>query len=343
MTEQIQQQPAQPQQPKVEEPKNPFAEFKTEEYRHGDEVKSADPEPKEEDAQPQKSEVEKPEGEVETPKEGDQQPPKEGDQQPPKKKQNFQERMNEVTRARREAERRAEAAERRAAQLEEKLRQAPPKEEQSPKKPDKPAADEVDPNAPNPDDYEFGELDSRYIGDLAEYRADKRFAELRADDDKKRREREQQDHQTEARAKFNDMVDKGSAKYEDFYEKVVEGSEKDVWPLSQEIGELILSSDVGDEIAYHLATHPEEAERIYLAAPLEQARIFGKLEVKFSAGQAAASGDGNGATKETGKPAPKPPKAPAPVEQARGTDGKFQASADSEDFAAFEARVNSGS
>jgi hypothetical protein len=269
------------------------------------------------------------------PKEGEQgEPaPKEGEQPPPRKK-SVQERINEVTRARREAERRAEKAERELAQLRATQQQPPPKKEEQP--PKEPAAGEEDPNAPKPDDYEYGELDSRYIRALASYEANKVFNEQRQKDEQSRQTREQEDRQVAAREAFEEMIDAGAKKHEDFYQRVVIDSEEGKWPLSETLGELLLGSDVGDDIAYHLATNPEEADRVYRSSPVEQARYFGRMEAKFSAGQAAATGD-------TGKPAPKTPKAPAPIESARGAGGQFHATADTDDFSAFEQRVNSGS
>ena len=332
----------QQQEPKKEE--NPFAGFTTEVFDRGEPVADTEERPaetpkKEEVAPPPpKKEGEQPDAETETPEEHPE-AAKDDEQKPPPKKPSVQERINEVTRARREAERerdrerqRAEAAEARARELEQQLK-TPPKGE----KPEKETGDEVDPNEPKPEDFEFGELDSRYIKALANYQADKRFNELRADDQKTRDERAAEEKREKALEKFETMLEKGTKKWEDFYERVVIGAEKLDWPLSNEIGELALSSEVGDEILYHLATHPEEAREVYRSTPLEQARYFGKMEIQFSAERVAASGE-NG----TGKPAPKIPKAPQPIEAARGAGGQFQATADTDDFAAFEQRVNSG-
>lgn len=308
-----------------------IAEFQSEEYDGGELVKevAAAPEPKEKvEAAPAKDDTPEP-GEEDV-----EQPPATGEDaaQPPKK--TAQERINEITRARREAERRAEAAEARARELEARLNAPPaPAQKEEPAKKEEPADD---PNAPKPDAYEYGELDSRYIRDLARFEADKRFNELRAEDQQKQDQRAQTEKQAVARTQFEKMIERGSKVHEDFYEKVVIGSEEGKWPMSETLGEMMLASDVSNDIAYHLATNPEEADRVYRSSPVEQARYFGRLEAKFSAEQAAASVD-------DGKPAPRTPKAPAPVQTARGAGGQFQATADTDDFAAFEARANSRS
>lgn len=309
--------------------KSPFADFETESYDRGELVPE---EPAGEPAEPSE-EVEEQQNEGGTneappAKDGESQPVAKEGEQPPKKKQSVQERINEVTRLRREAERRAEAAE---AELQ-RLRQAPPQPPKAEEKPAPAAAD--DPDAPKPEDFEYGELDTRYIRAVAAHEADRRFAELRKQDQEVRQTREQEERQERARESFEKMLDYGSKKHDDFYQKVVIDSEEGKWPLSETLGELLLGSDVGGDIAYHLASNPQEAEKVYKYSPVEQARYFGRMEAKFSAGQSAAPGV------EAGKPAPKTPKAPAPIEHARGAGGQFQATADTDDFAAFEARVN---
>lgn len=317
------------QQPKEE---NPFEGFQTESYDRGEPV--ADPAPAPSDGG--EGGVEE-EGENEAPPAEEAEPPAaEGEEKPPvregepPRKKTVQERINEVTRARREAERRAEAAE---AELQ-RLRSAQP-QPPAQQPPVQQPSQEVDPDEPKADDFEYGELDPRYIRALATHEAKKQFDELRRQDAKAWEERAQKEHHEANRAKFETLIERGSKVHEDFYEKVVIGSEEGRWPMSEHIGQMALDSEIGNDILYHLATNPEEADRVFRSSPVEQARYFGKLEAKFSAGQAAASGD------ESGKPAPKTPKAPPPVEQARGAGGRFQASADTDDFLAFEQRANS--
>ncbi|MEO8128355.1 MAG: hypothetical protein ABI822_14740 [Bryobacteraceae bacterium] len=310
---------------------SPFAEFQSEEYANGEpvaaEVAAEAAVGADGSAEPVKEEA------TQLAAEGEQSVTGEKGEDPPKK--TAQERINEITRARREAERatetekrRADAAEQRARDLETRLN-APPKKDEAAKKADV----EDDPTAPKPDDYEYGELDSRYIRAIAGHEAERKFAELRSADTQEREQRALQEKQSAAREQFEVMISSGAKKHEDFYEKVVIGSESGSWPLSETLGELIMESDAGNDIAYHLATNPEEADRVYRSSPVEQARYFGRMESKFSAGQAAASGDASG------KSAPRTPKAPPPVDTARGAGGQFHATADTDDFAAFEARA----
>jgi hypothetical protein len=235
----------------------------------------------------------------------------------PAKPKTAQERINELTRARREAERRAEALERRLQELE--IREP---EYTAPRGGDESTAPQYTaaPGAPDPNNFEFGELDSRYITALVDFQTTHRIAEFQ-------RQQQQEYQHREDQQKFQRQVDNGSKKHADFYEKVVIGAERGAWPLSAELGKMLVESDAGADIAYHLASHPEEAAQVYRQSPVEQARYFGRMEAKFSAQQMAA-------VRQSAPP--RTPRAPTPVLPARGAGGKFQVSADSDDFTAFE-------
>lgn len=316
---------------------NPFSGFESEEFSHGERV--ADPAPPEEN---EEEETEAPEDREEERGEEDAEAEEEGaeegrEEESRPRKKSARERINELTAARREAERRAEALERELAQL----RAAPPAPQDEPN--NEPAgearegASEDDPPRPSPDDFEYGELDSRYIEALVEWRTDRALAQRMKVEEERRQQEAKQRAQQEAQQKLAERIKAGAKKHEDFYERVVIGAEQGTWPLSEHLGTLIVESSVGDDIAYHLATHPEEALSVYRQSPLEQARYFGRMEAKFSASQGAARG------KEPEPPARiRTPQAPPPVEPARGTNGKFQATASSDDFAAFERAAMGG-
>ncbi len=307
--------------PKVPAPEetNPFEGFVSEGYEDGELVEPKEPpkeEPKEEPGEEPKEEP------GEEPKEESKEEPGKEPETPPKPKQTAQERINELTRLRREAEREAEALKARLQEIEEQSRRVEPKEE--PKK--KPEAKKEE-GPPDPADFEYGELDTRFITALVEYQTDQRIAAFKREAEEQWQQDQAQREQEETRAKFQEKVAAGSKIHEDYYEKVVVGAERGEWALSEHMAKLLVDSDAGHDIAYHLATHPEESVQIFRQSPVEQARYFGRMEAKFSAAQSAAP--------EKTEPA-KTPKAPPPVLPARGSDGKFQPSADSEDFSAFE-------
>lgn len=248
----------------------------------------------------------------------------------PKKVATAQERINELTRARRQAEREAAELRKRLEALEAR---AEPKEP-APKEPEA-AKKEALAGPPKPDDFEFGELDSEYIAAVVKYEAGQQIAEFRQSIAQEREQAAAAEQQRAMQEKFQQQAVRGKEKYDDFEEKVVRGAQEGAWPLSETLGPLLVESEVGEDIAYHLATNPQEAEEVFRLSPVEQARYFGKVEAKFSAARAAATGG------EAEKPATtRAPKAPAPVPPVKGAGGRFQPSASTDDFAAFEAAAN---
>lgn len=70
----------------------------------------------------------------------------------------------------------------------------------------------------------------------------------------------------------------------DYAEKVIENPSL---PISQTMAEVIRESEIGPQIAYHLADHPEIAESIARLSPLAQAREIGRIEAKLEVQKAA--------------------------------------------------------
>jgi hypothetical protein len=185
---------------------------------------------------------------------------------------------------------------------------------------------------PSPDKYKYGELDSQYITDLAELAADRKFAAKEAEVQKTRQAEAAAAEQRELATRAASVMEKGAEKYEDFQERVIDGAANNEWPLSKELGALIIDSEVGADIAYHLASNPDEARKVYGKSPMEQAAYFGRLEARFQSAPKQA------ATPE--KPAPKVPKAEPPVKQPRGAGGKFGIDPSTSSFADFERLVD---
>jgi hypothetical protein len=328
---------------------NAFASFETEAFENGERIETPAAPKKPETPPAEKKKEGEPGGakddeHVDEDEEGrtDDEGDAEGDADKPRKPKSAQDRIGELTRKRRDAERTADAERRRAEAAEARLAElegsAPKKDEEQP-----PAAAAAKPakgkdgkelKEPKADDYEFGELDSKYVRDLARYETAIAWAELEENSRQERQQEQKKEQQTAAQRKaaekWDGIVKTGAEKYEDFQAVVVEGAQHEEWALSPEMGALLLESEVGADIAYHLASNPEESMEIVRMTPLEQARYFGKLEGKFSATQAAAK-------KDDEEPAqPKTPKAPPPPDRPRGRGGQIQATGSTQDFAAFE-------
>jgi hypothetical protein len=257
------------------------------------------------------------------------------EKQPSKPSSRVQKRIDQATARQRAAERRADLAEANLLQLERRLA-AMEAEMRSLRTGGVDTAGKSttsDPNAPQPSSYEYGELDARYIRDLAKYEARK---ELEAERAKTQSEAARQSAEAAARERAT-KIDawaqaEGAKKYDDFDEVVIQGAKDGLWPLSATLGQLILESEFGHDIAYSLASNPKEAARIARMAPEKQAAWFGKEEARLAAGAASP-----GETHDDIQQKPKVTQAPIPpVHRAKGSGESNPVSPDTTDFAAFE-------
>lgn len=205
--------------------------------------------------------------------------------------------------------------------------------------------------APDPKDFAEGKFDDGYIEALAVYHADKRIAEREASST----ERQNSEAGAREHAKFvaakEAFEEAGADLFDDFQEVVMDDVyDKEAnpygWVLSNTLGKLLLTSEVGPQIARYLQANKKVAREIYGLDDHIQAARFGRLEAKFTAEKAAGSkakteGDDNtqqGKSKQAaGDTERKVSRAPAPIQRNRGGGGTKQVSADTTDFRAFEA------
>lgn len=193
----------------------------------------------------------------------------------------------------------------------------------------------LEPGEPDPKDYKFGSIDPAYTRDAIKFHAEKtqKVAETSAAEAAAARE------QT---TKFEATVAKGLDKYDDYIQVVVEAADQGKWLLTPVGAQVIIDSEFGHEIAYHLAKNPAEAADIAEKPPHLQAAAIGRLEARFAlAAEASKDDTAAGAQQKqqqdkkqvTGAPPP-PPK-----HQSKDTAGKFTASPDTKDFSAYLLQV----
>ncbi len=246
--------------------------------------------------------VDRPEDEV--PEDEGEVNPAEPPQDGPKAKKTAQDRIDELTRARREAEREAKYF----RDLYEGKAQ-----------PQRETAKDEGPKAPDPNDFDMGDMDPRYLDALVDFRVQQGLDKVQS--------RVAQDLHLQAGARvWEARQDEARAKFADYDEKVIDGAHN--WPCTPEMAEAIRTSDAGGEVAYHLASNPDEARRIATLAPIAQARELGRIEATLT-----ATPKDPPSVKTTN--APKPPQA-----QARGAGGQFMPNAATPNFAEFEAMAN---
>lgn len=220
-----------------------------------------------------------------------------------------------------EAERARAAAEARLAALE-ALKSQEKQEEPN-------DAQDADPE-PDPANYEFGLADAKYIADSARWNARQEF---RAQEQQRAAQAELAAIETTWKSRIADK--RIVETYPDFDEKVIKGADKDAWALSPIGALLIKNSEYGPDVAYHLASNPEESRRIAAMEPYEQMRAIARLEGRFEALASAPKAT----TNPPSKVAPSAP--PPPQTRTRGAGGRFGVDPATEDFNAFSKYADS--
>ena len=211
-----------------------------------------------------------------------------GDQQPPKpKSKGVQKRIDELTSARRDAERDRDY-----------WRELAMRESNAPEAP-APAKEELNgPQAPDPKSFPDGDFDPRYIEALAEYRADLKVSE-RFEAEAKRREAEKA--QAEAAAAHTTFSERATAAGE-AGKKALELTRDPDARVSPVMAEVILLSEMGVEIAAHLHANRTDLDRIASLPPARQAYEMGLLQAQC----VAEKSEGVSAPLRQEKPVPKP-------------------------------------
>ena len=228
--------------------------------------------------------------------------------EPPKKKNRFQDRIDELTGARREAERKAQELEEKLNKVLEKLEQNEPKPE--PKARDHPAPD-GDNGRPNPydknedgtDKYPLGEYDPNFTIDLTDWRLDQREQEREQKLTQKQQEVKDAEVKQELAKHWEEKLAPAQERYPDFDEKGENLSpilEKLDPSYAQYIAATVMSMDNGPDVLYYLAENVDEAEAIFASGPQKATLALGRIESRFVQGEGSP-------TKRRVSKAPTPP------------------------------------
>jgi outer membrane biosynthesis protein TonB len=238
------------------------------------------------------------------------------------KKKSAQERIDEVTAARRAAEREVEELRRQLAE------RSQPKEEPKPQ-----TQVQAVSAGPTPDDvneageavYPLGEFDQNFIRDLTRFTLQQErdaqkaqdAAESRAAQERAAVEEIQEGWQARLAAvqeSLPDIQEKGMR-----LEPAFDGLDPD---YSKYIAQTIMSLDHGPEVLYYLSDHLEEARALVAGGPLKATLGLGELNSMFKTKKEAP-------VKVTSAPEP-------PVDRVRGSGGRVEVPDDTDDLPAFE-------
>lgn len=242
------------------------------------------------------------------------------------KKSRFQERIDELTTARREAERREEDLRKRLEELE-KLK---PVEKPVPEVKEKgePTPDDVDENGEPL--YPLGEFDKNYIRDLARHTFQTEAEAARLAQTKAQEEEVAQKAQEALREQWSEKLSEAvETKYPDMLEKT-QGLTDVFSDLEEGYGEYlaaqIMAMDFGVDVLYHLGSNPEEAKNIVNSGPQKALIALGRLEARFALH-----------TEESKEKKLRVSNAPTPPDRLnKGTSVASDIPDDTDDLAAFE-------
>lgn len=194
--------------------------------------------------------------------------PPDEDQDLDENKDSFQERIDRLTRYRRDAEREAESLRRQweesQAELEKYRKSAG--EQKAREAPDKTLAD-----------FDYNE--SEYAAYLRADATERAREAAREEAQRIAQETKRQQEYAEKRSKFDKAAAKFAKDQADFFELTQDRN----LPITQEMGEVIMDSDIGPQVAYYLAKHPDEAYEISRLHPATQGRRIGMIESKLQA------------------------------------------------------------
>lgn len=218
---------------------------------------------------------------------------------PQRPKLTAQQRIDQLTWAKNEAERRAQEAEARAQEFEARYGQAPQ------------ATPPAQGAEPNPEDFAYGATDPQYIAELAVQRATARVRqEFEA--------RQAQEREIAARQDFAARRNAFAAKVTDNHEGALALLNDTNAPVTREMAEVLFASEAGVQVADHLGRNYAEARRIASLPPHLQGVELGRLEARLNTPPKTATD------------------APVPAPMVRGAGGKFQVAPDTASFADFD-------
>lgn len=179
-------------------------------------------------------------------------PPETPEQAAKRQGRRFERKLDKAVRREAEARARAELAERRLSELE--------RGQQPSKDGDEPRLEDY------PDLQQFREA-------VAKHASEKTAKDLES----KRTAESQRQYTQRLSGEWEKRVTAAEDKYDDFGEVVGE-----IKPDSH-LAVAMMEADNGPDIAYHLATHPDELQAIFRLSPSSQIRAIGRLEAKLSA------------------------------------------------------------
>lgn len=201
--------------------------------------------------------------------------------EPAPKKTRFQERIDELTAGKREAERKAAELETRLAKLEEA------KQTTAPSPAPKAETEGPDPYAKNEDGtdvYALGEYDPAYLKDYVNHLMSNKEQEAVTKQAEQAQATAIEAERIALQESWESKLEPARERYPDFQEKGQEliSSFDGIDPAYGEyLSAQIMDLDFGTDVLYYLATHPDEAQAIVESGARKATVALGRLDAKF--------------------------------------------------------------
>lgn len=181
--------------------------------------------------------------------------------EPEKVPKGVQKRIDEITREKYEERRERQAAQERADRLERELAELRRPQLQPQRKPE---------GEPNPDDYDAGAYDPKYIEDLTDYKVrqvvDRQQKQLRI---------------AEQQRNVITLQEQARTAHED-YDQAEQGFLSHPLVRVDAFRELLLDTDNPAEMAYYFGKHPEELDKIGEMSKEKASRYMGRIEERIT-------------------------------------------------------------
>lgn len=238
----------------------------------------------------------------------------------PKKGSRLQERLDELTKNWREAERREAEANR---QLEELKKSESTTNKTTPTQNEMVLPDPDQKNEDGSDKYPLGEFDPSYIRDLNRAIIEDEMRAVKEQEAKAQAERQVQEQRDAVHSQWVEKLTPISEQYDDFFDKTIEleTTFEGLDPgYSDYLVQTIKTLEHGPEVLYYFANNLDEAQAFVKKGPLEATLALGEMNALFK---------GNG-KKET-----KVSKAPPPPQINKGGSPRKTVTADTDDLDAF--------
>ena len=213
-----------------------------------------------------------------------------------------QKRINELTWKHREAERRATAAEARAKELESKVAES---------------TKATEPARKTLADFNFDEV---AYEDYLEQRTAEKIKPLAAKEaltavEEREQKKAQESTAAERKANWQKRATEFTKAHPDFVEVVYAESVE----FTDAVAEVLADSELGPQLAYHLAQNPDELSRIARLSPAAAGRELGKLEAKLTPAKAEEEPEAKETTASAAPPIAAT-KAPPPAPKIEATE-----------------------